>query len=104
MADYKRRFTRDEFKKELIEHLSDAPKGFRAKNKLEKHAELKAGHYEQALRSLDVVAEKLRKLAESHPEAEAKADAEEALKQIDEAINAYGMAAMDQNSHWSFSQ
>lgn len=103
MANYRRRFTRDEFKKELVAHLADAPRGL-SRQKLEEHAERKAAHYEQALHALDAVAERLKKLAETHPDETAKTDAEEALKQIDEAISAYGMAAMDQNSQWSFSQ
>ena len=103
MAKYGRRFKKDEFKNELMAHLRDAPKGFQAKDRLEKHAELKAGHYERALQALDAATERLQKIAETHPDATAQLEAQSAIKNIEEAINAYGEAAMDQNSQWSFS-
>ena len=101
MPNYNRRFTKDEFKQELTKHLEDVPPGFlRARDKLEKHAEAKAGHYERALNALDDAAAKLKAIAESHPDDSARQEADTALKKIDEAINAYGEAAMDFNSIW----
>lgn len=100
MANYKRRFTKDEFKNELMAHLRDAPAGFQAKDRLERHAELKAGHYERALVALDSATERLRKIAATHPDEGARKDAEAAVSEINSAIDAYGEAAMDQNSQW----
>lgn len=100
MANYKRRFTKDEFKKELMAHLRDAPKGFQAKERLEKHAEVKAGHYERALQALDAATNRLRKIAETHPDDSARQEANLCVQEIEEAVNAYGEASMDQNSHW----
>lgn len=102
MADYKRRFTKEEFKRELMAHLRDAPKGFQAKDRLEAHAEIKAEHYERALKALDSAAERLRKIAATHPDETARVEADTGLREIEEAINAYGEASMDQNSQWSF--
>lgn len=101
MANYKKRFTKEEFKKELMQHMSDMPPGFlKARDKLDKHVEDKANHYIAALAALDAAADKLRSVAASHPDPSARQDADEALKKIDDAINAYGDASMSWNNGW----
>ncbi|MDX1461153.1 MAG: hypothetical protein R3348_08870 [Xanthomonadales bacterium] len=101
MGKFAKRFTKEEFKKELTEHLSAMPKGhFRSPAKIEEHAEWKAEYYERALKALDDAKEKLANIADSHPDAGAKEDAKAAMKRIDDAVNAYGDASLNQNSEW----
>jgi tetratricopeptide (TPR) repeat protein len=101
MVDYNRRFSKKEFKDELMKHMSDMPPGFlKAKDKLEKHVETKAGRYADALAALDEAASKLKEIAASHPDDTARKDADAALKKIDEAIGAYGEASMLFNNRW----
>lgn len=101
MSKYKRRFTKDEFKQELLTHLHDMPKGhFQSKKHLEKNATIKAEHYDRALAALDSVADRLRKIASTHPEASARQEADSALVEINNAIDAYGEASMSGNSNW----
>lgn len=102
MGKYAKRFTKADFKKELTEHLLSMPKQYFASRKhLEEHAEKKAEYYSRALSALDEAAEHLKKIADSHPKPEAQEDAKSALKKIDEAINAYGDASMNQNQNWN---
>jgi len=101
MANYKRRFTKEEFQKEMFTHLRDIPPGhLKNPKKLEESAAYKAEHYAQALDALDAAVARIKKLAESAPE-ENKAEADAAVKEISDAINAYGEAAMSGNSSWS---
>lgn len=102
MGKFAKRFSKEEFKKELTEHLSAMPKGhFRSPAKLEKHAEWKAEYYQRALDALDEAKEKLERIAKSHPEQSARDEAGAAIKKIDEAVNAYGDASLNQNSDWN---
>ena len=101
MANYKRRFTKDEFKHELMTHLHDMPKGhFQNRKHLEKNAALKAEHYSRALAALDSVADRLRKIAETHPDPTEQQSARSGLTEISDAIDAYGEASMSGNSNW----
>lgn len=101
MPNYKRRFTKDEFKQELVNHLRDMPPGLsRAQDRLEAHAELKAAHYEQALAALDAAMERVQRIAASHPDESARLEADAAIKEINSAIETYGEASMVQNSIW----
>lgn len=100
MTDYKKRFTKDEFKRELVEHLRAMPPGhLQSPAKLEPNAEKKAEHYAQALAALDRAADKLRAMAASNPEL--KSDADEAIKEINDAIDTYGEVSMSGNGSWS---
>lgn len=102
MPNYKRRFTKDEFAKELFIHLRDMPPGhLRAHDKLEEIAKWKADHYSRALDALDAATERVRKIAASHPDPRVQREAEAAVKQINDAINAYGEASMSGNSEWN---
>ena len=102
MANFKRRFTKEEFQKELFTHLKDMPPGYlRAHDKLEQITQWKADHYSTALAALDSAAERLKKLAESHPDAAARQEAESGVKEINEAIDAYGEASLSGNSVWN---
>lgn len=101
MPNYNRRFTKEEFQKELFTHLKDMPPGhMQAPKKLEENARQKAEHYARALDALDSVAERIKKIAASHPDETVRAEADAAVKEIDEAINAYGEASMTGNSGW----
>lgn len=101
MADYKRRFTKDEFKNEMFTHLRDIPPGhLKNPKKLEESAEYKAAHYEKALEALDAAMARITKMAESSQDETASAEAELAIREINDAINAYGEAAMSGNSSW----
>lgn len=101
MANFKRRFTKEEFKKEMFTHLKDIPPGhLKNPKKLEESAEYKASHYSEALKALDAAAARIRKMAEASQDANAKTEADAAIKEINDAINAYGEAAMSGNSTW----
>lgn len=102
MANYKRRFTKEQFKQELFTHLHDMPRGhYRSKKHLEENAAMKAEHYQQALEALDSAADRLRNLAQTHSDAEAKKEADTAVSEINAAIEAYGEASMAGNSEWN---
>ncbi len=101
MTNYKRRFTKDEFKQELVNHLRDMPPGLaRARGRLEAHAEMKAAHYEKALAALDAAMERVQRIAASHPDEGARQEADSAIREINAAIETYGEASMAQNSSW----
>lgn len=101
MANYKRRFTKEEFRKELFTHLRDMPPQYLHKHEnLEEIAKVKAEHYSRALDALDAAMDRVRKIASTHQDAEAQKDADLALKEINDAINAYGEASMSGNSSW----
>lgn len=101
MPNYNRRFTKDEFKKEMFTHLKDMPPGYlKAPKKLEEVAEWKAEHYERALNALDSAAARLKKIADTHQDDSARKEAESGLNEITNAINAYGEASMSGNSKW----
>lgn len=99
MANFKRRFTKDEFKQELFEHLRSIPPGhLNAPKKLEAHAEKKAEHYVQALAALDRAAERLRAMAADNPGLQADTDA--CIKEINDAVDTYGEVSLYGNSIW----
>lgn len=101
MPNYKRRFTKEEFQQELFTHLKDMPPGhLHAHDKLEQIAQWKAEHYSRALEALDRAAERIRKVAHAHPDPAFQQDAENALTEINDAINAYGEASLSGNSRW----
>lgn len=101
MPNYRRRFSKEEFKNELISHLRDIPPGLaRAPKRLEAHAELKAAHYEAALKALDDAVEKLRNIAAKNTDPQTQQDAKLAIQRISEAVDTYGEASMSQNSIW----
>lgn len=102
MGKYAKRFSKDDFKKELVEHLASMPKQyFASKKHLEEHAAKKAEYYSRALTALDEASERLKRIADTHPEPGAREDADAALKKIDEAISAYGDASLNQNNSWN---
>lgn len=99
MANFKRRFTKDEFKKELTEHLGAIPPGhLKAPAKLEAHAEKKAEHYAQAVAALDRAAERLRAMAAANPVM--KTDTDACIKEINDAVDTYGEASLYGNGQW----
>lgn len=101
MANFRRRFTKDEFKDELIRHLGDVPPGLlQARGRLEAHAELKAGHYEAALKALDEAVSRMREIAATHGDAETQQKTEDAIRQVQTAAETYGEACLVQNSTW----
>lgn len=101
MAKYKRRFTKEDFQKELFTHLKDMPPGhLKAHDKLEQIAQWKAEHYARALDALDRAAERMKKVAETHPDPSARLEAENAMTEISDAVNAYGEASLSGNSRW----
>lgn len=101
MPNYKRRFTKEEFKQELASHLRDVPPGLlKAPHRLAAHTELKAGHYEAALAALDAAVARVRQIAATHPDEQARQEADTAIREINDAIDTYGEAAMVQNSNW----
>lgn len=103
MKKYEKRFTKEEYQRELIQHLSDMPPGFlKAKDKLEKHAAEKAEHYERALKALDEATERLKAIRASGDAATVTTDADEAIRKIEEAVNAYGTASMHYNGEWQY--
>jgi uncharacterized protein YyaL (SSP411 family) len=103
MAKFDRRFTRDEFVKEMVTHLKDMPPGFtQSRKNLEAIAEYKAEQYQKAIEALDMAANKLKKLNEANTDPTIKQETEAAIKSIDEAISAYGVASFGFNSQWTF--
>ena len=101
MVDYRKRFTKEEFADELQKHLEKCPPGFlQAKDKLANHVQAKSEKYMEALAALDRAAEKMRTVAATHPDAQARQDADAAVKEIDTAISAYGEASMMFNHDW----
>lgn len=101
MPDYKRRFSKDEFKQELLTHLMDMPADhLRNPKKLSAVAETKADHYASALAALDAAMDKVRKIAETHPDPVARQQADSAVTEINSAIDSYGEASLSQNSQW----
>lgn len=102
MGKYAKRFKKEDFKKELAEHLMSMPKEyFGSRKHIEEHAGKKAEYYSRALAALDEASDRLKRIAETHKDESAKKEAKLALKKIDEAINAYGDASMNQNHDWN---
>lgn len=99
MTNYRRRFTKDEFKKELMEHLGAMPPGhLQAPHKLDSNAERKAELYTQALAALDRAADRIRQMASANPELKPHAD--DAIREIDDAVDTYGEVSMSGNGSW----
>lgn len=99
MKKYRKRFTKEEFKKELVDHIKSKPAKYDDKQ-FEKYADKKAGHYLEALESLDQATKKIRQIAANHPDPQAKKEADFAIRQIEDSIAAYGDAVFDYNSSW----
>lgn len=96
---YDKRFTKDEFKDEMIKHTKGKPADF-SDDQLDDYAEIKARHYEQSMALLDEVREKLETLAKSHPDKEMQKEADFGIKKIDESIASYGQAVFNFNHQW----
>lgn len=100
MNNFKRRFSKDEFTRELAEHLRALkPADLQAPHKLEANAARKAEHYSAAIAALDRAAERIRQMAATNPELQQ--DADEAVKEINEAIDTYGEASLYGNGSWN---
>lgn len=100
MADFKKRFTRQEFVKELKEHLESVPTEAAHRGLIQKNAEHKANKYTEALRLLDQVSATLAEVASKTEDPSLKKKAEASIKQVDDAINTYGETSLDFNSVW----
>ena len=100
MGEFNRRFTKEEFAEELAKHLKSMPPGhLKAPKKIEEHAAKKAEYYANALNALDEAKKQLENIRENAPDK--TDDLEAAIKKIDEGINAYGDAALNENSIWN---
>lgn len=99
MQKFNKRFSQEEFKKELVEHLKSKPLDL-TDEQLEKHAATKAEHYAQALAHIDHVSDHLKKIAANLPDEASKTELDLALKKLDEAIEAYGEASLSFNNSW----
>lgn len=99
MADnYRRRFGRDEMRSELVKHFQAIPEQGRGKA-LEAAAEVKAQRYDEALRHLDSLRQRLQEAAEKDSSLKELADS--GIREIDEAIDAYGEASLVVNHTWN---
>lgn len=99
MADnYRRRFGRDEMRNELVKHFQSIPEQGRGKA-LEAAAEAKSQRYEEALKHLDNLRQRLQAAAEQDSSLRELADS--GIREIDEAIDAYGEAALVVNHSWN---
>lgn len=103
MKKFDKRFTKEEFKKELVEHLKTMPADLKPAQ-LEKHAEVKAEHYARANQRLDEAVNALKSLAASTTDAGEKQKIDLAIKRVDEAIAAYGEASLAYNSQWDIAR
>lgn len=100
MSKFKRRFSKDEFSHELAEHLRALkPADLQAPKKLEANAARKAQHYSAAVAALDRAADRIRQMAAANPELQQEAD--EAVKEINSAIDTYGEASLYGNRSWN---
>lgn len=102
MNQFRRRFSRDEFIKELREHIASKPETL-SEDELNTHVHRKALHYEEAINRLDKVKDTIKKLRDEADRARDMARKNQldlSIKEIDEAIDAYGVASLDQNANW----
>lgn len=93
MSQYRKRFTEEEFAKELHSHLKATPKDF-TDDQLAKQAQAKARHYKKAVDELDGVSKRLKQLAEKHGDETLRKEVNFSIKRIERAIGAYGEASM----------
>lgn len=100
MKKFDRRFNREEFAKELAEHITNKPKDLSDKI-IKKNAETKAVHYERALKLLDELSDDLKKISESHNDPSVKETAKRGVKLIEKSVAAYGEASLDFNNEWN---
>lgn len=96
MSKYRKRFSEDEFARELRDHIKSMPSDFTEKQ-LEQQAKHKARHYKKAVDELDNVSRRLKKLAEKHGDDELKKEVDFSISRIERAIGAYGEASMVYN-------
>lgn len=100
MADFKKRFTRQEFAKELKEHLESVPTDAAHRGLIQKNAEHKANKYVETLRLLDQVSQTLAEIAAKSEDPDLKKRAEAGIKQVEDAVNTYGETSLNYNSVW----
>lgn len=93
MSKYRKRFSEDEFAKELYDHIKATPTDF-DDSKLEKQVKAKARHYKKAVDELDGVSKRLKKLAEKYSDDEMRKEIDFSIQRIERAIGAYGEATM----------
>lgn len=93
MSKYRKRFSEDEFARELFDHIKATPSEFDDK-KLEKQTRAKARHYKKAIDELDGVSKRLKKIAEKYDDDEVKKEIDFSIQRIERAIGAYGEATM----------
>lgn len=99
MGEFNRRFTKEQFADELAKHLKSMPPGhLKAPKKLEEHASKKAEYYASALAALDEARKHLEEIKQANPDQAGSVDT--AISKIEEGINAYGDAALNENSIW----
>lgn len=102
MSQFRRRFKRDDFARELRDHLATKPETF-TDEQLDAHVHRKAEHYEEAINRLDKVRSTLTQLRDEADRARDTGKKEKldlSIGEIDEAIDAYGVASLYQNAHW----
>lgn len=93
MSQYRKRFTEEEFAKELHEHIKAIPKDF-TDEQLAKQTRAKARHYKKAIDELDGVSKRLKQLAEKHGDDALRKEVDFSISRIERAIGAYGEASM----------
>lgn len=106
MNHYRRRFSRDEFSRELRDHIASKPETL-TDDELDTHVQNKAMHYEEAITRLDRVKHTIARLRDEADRAQDTARKKQldlSIKEIDEAIDAYGVASLDQNANWQHAE
>lgn len=104
MSQYRKRFTEEEFAKELHEHIKATPKDF-TDEQLAKQTRAKARHYKKAIDELDSVSKRLKQLAEKYNDDTLRKEVDFSINRIERAIGAYGEASLIHNHvHASWSE
>lgn len=97
--NYRRRFSEQEMRTELVEHFRRMPEE-RVDADLVDAAARKAANYAEALRHLDEALDRVNAAAAGSTDPVVKAAAEFSARKISAAIDAYGEASLVKNHSW----